>query len=66
VTGPLSVFEMLGLAIVIFGTGMAVAVTLILACFGAAVLYKFCIRGAEVYERDMKAGADLMREIATK
>ena len=49
-------FQVIGFAIVVLGTGMFIAVDLILAGFGAVVLYQTLLRGAALDDADKKMG----------
>lgn len=57
--GPLSIFEMLGVVIVVMSTFLTLGVMLVLASIGAHFLYRCCLTGAELYESDMRRGADV-------
>lgn len=54
----MSVYETIGFFIVVLGTGLFVAADMILAAFGAVVLWRTLVRGAELIESDEKVGRE--------
>lgn len=52
----MNVFEAIGFAVVVLGTGLFIAAMLILAAFGGITLWRLALRGDEVEGRELLDG----------